>query len=110
MIVVLNCLMLVALDKIGVPGIRTIIVAILVFGCTVFHRLFMGSTESVVAPKPMKKPVRVAERNFVICSIGAYFTTLVCIMAIFSPEKQVSTGAHQVFGPCDTTDFDLLGY
>merc|ERR1719210_1278469 len=31
-------------------------------------------------------------------------------MALFSPENQVSTGAHQVWGPCGATDYDLLGY
>lgn len=109
MIVVLNCVMLVALDKVAVPGVRTIIAATLVFSCVVFHRLFLSSTEPIRASKPVAKPRR-GERNFVIFSMGAYFTTLICIMAIFSPENQVATGAHQVFGPCNTTDFDLLGY
>merc|ERR1712190_365454 len=39
-----------------------------------------------------------------------YFVSLCIIMAVFLPENQISTGAHQMFGACDVTDVDLLGF
>ena len=40
---------------------------------------------------------------------AAYFAMLACSMLFFAPERHVSTGVHQVPGPCDVTETDITG-
>eukprot|EP00930_Biecheleria_cincta_P097078 TRINITY_DN88806_c0_g1_i1.p1 TRINITY_DN88806_c0_g1~~TRINITY_DN88806_c0_g1_i1.p1 ORF type:complete len:426 (-),score=41.96 TRINITY_DN88806_c0_g1_i1:112-1389(-) len=104
MIMLLNVFCILGMDKIGMPGPSCVVAAILVFGSVVAFSFFRSKDEqqlhNLARPEPW--PIRF--------SIPTYFLVLALIMVSCSPEEQVSTGAHQEFGPCGMTDVDLMGY
>lgn len=102
MIVILNGIMLMAADPPSLPGLRTIVVAFVVF-------VFMVLRGFVSKPKGRVDFIR-GEPIWVTVVIAGYFLTLICTMYYFTPESQISTGVHQTIGPCNVTEFDMLGY
>lgn len=52
------------------------------------------------------------ERSHIILMIATYgyFLTLSIIAIFGNPEKHISMGVHQTFGPCNITSQDLLGH
>jgi len=101
MICVLNCFNVLGMDKFTVPGVRTLLAVLLVYGAVVIHRFWTPSGES---PRPLQQ----AEPLSVRFALMAYFVSMASCMAFFSPELVVSTGAHQIYGPCETQDLDMM--
>jgi hypothetical protein len=90
-------------DKIGMPGPTTAFMTAIVFAGFVMRREKDPCTS---VPSDC-----IGNESWVVRGgIIPYYVMLVCVMTFFSPENQISTGAHQVFGACDATDVDLLGY
>jgi len=91
-------------DRVGMPGPFSLLAAICIMGATVVHRVVkprgkMSSSQQSIAPE------RRSVRHGLIC----YFLVHGFVMATFSPENQISTGVHQLYGPCGATDIDLMG-
>ncbi|CAE7782298.1 unnamed protein product [Symbiodinium pilosum] len=105
MLAVLNLFTVLGWDRIGMPGPQTVLAAGLFFMVLCFWQPTIK-----VWPQPSAlRRLRTPEHWSVRFALFGYFATLVFIGSNFSPEKQVSTGVHQEFGPCDATDIDLLG-
>jgi len=105
MMLVLNVFTVLASEKVGMPGPGTALCAITAFGTVALWRLVRPPSGGL-EPRKLLGPEPWAVRLAVL----AYFAALVAIMVGSSPEAQVSTGAHQEFGPCGVTDVDLMGY
>merc|ERR1719401_1377146 len=88
------------------PGPQTVAVAVVAFAAVALRGLAASPSASSQLEPAQKAPESLLVRGGVL----SYFALLVAVMACFRPEEQVSTGPHQVFGPCNATDVDLMGY
>mmetsp|Transcript_8306 Transcript_8306/g.19534 ORF Transcript_8306/g.19534 Transcript_8306/m.19534 type:complete len:476 (+) Transcript_8306:40-1467(+) len=104
MLIVLNVFTICGCDRIGMPGPQTVSAAVFCFSAMCLWRPRLKAWPKASSPRSL-----CAEHWSARLALLAYFFTLVSIGMVFSPEKQVSTGVHQEFGPCDATDIDLLG-
>ncbi|CAJ1330885.1 unnamed protein product [Effrenium voratum] len=105
MLVVLNLCTVIGLDRIGMPGPQTVLAAAV---CCI--ALVVAAPKLKAWPERKANPLNGPEHWSVRTAMCTYFMTLILVGLLFSPEKQVSTGVHQQFGPCDATDVDLMGY
>jgi hypothetical protein len=101
MICVLNCFNVLGMDKFTVPGVRTLMAVIVVYGAVVLHKMRSPSESS-------SRPLMRSEPWPVRLAMVGYFAFMAANMAIFSPENVVSTGTHQIYGPCETQDVDMM--
>merc|ERR1711862_699337 len=90
-------------DSLGMPGPKSVAFVAIVFGASTAHRLLSARQNKMVKSLA-------SEPCVVRFALIYYFAVLVGAMTFFSPERQISTGPHQVFGSCDVEDMDLLGY
>lgn len=91
-------------DRVGMPGPFSLLAAICLMFVVVVHRI-RKPCATMSCQQQLLAPERNSVRNGLIC----YFLMHVFVMATFSPENQISTGTHQLFGPCGATDIDLMG-
>eukprot|EP00438_Fugacium_kawagutii_P031709 Skav215625 [mRNA] locus=scaffold620:38143:39486:- [translate_table: standard] len=105
MLIVINMFTVLGLDKIGMPGPKTVVSA-----ATFFMGLCMWQPKPKTWPQKQAQQLKCPEHWSVRAVLCTYFAVLVMVGLFFSPEKQVSTGVHQQFGSCDATDIDLMGY
>lgn len=92
-------------DKVGMPGPCSLCLAIFILSAVVIHRIVNPREKSTPSTCPAE-PERPAVRNGIIC----YFAVHALVMATFSPENQMSTGVHQLYGPCGAFDMDMMGF
>lgn len=110
------CLMtpasLIAFDPVGLIGPRTVVMTSAIFAAVVLYRHHHPKpvSEQLGSGGVLPPPLFATEPNLVRGTIVAYYATVVFIMATFSPERQVSTGCHQKWGPCNVVEPDMLGY
>eukprot|EP00756_Hemistasia_phaeocysticola_P023909 Hpha_TRINITY_DN15917_c5_g3::TRINITY_DN15917_c5_g3_i3::g.74879::m.74879 len=94
---------LLGFDTVGLISPRTILASAAVFSGIVVWGLRSPSRGEVTLR------LQKSESNLVRFSILGFFLTCVFVMVTFSPERQISTGLHQEFGDCETTDLDMMG-
>ncbi|CAE8583695.1 unnamed protein product [Polarella glacialis] len=111
MLFLLKVCALIGVESMGGPGNWTVDAAAAAFGLLVLLRpaAWIVPFPSPQGPKkqdflPMPEPLLFR------WAVTLYFLTLAMLAAFTSPEKQISTGVHQEFGPCNVTDVDLLGH
>lgn len=112
MMVILNVFTLLGGDDIGAPDVGTVLACMITFGVIVLRELARPADDPRAVAAVSAAVHKVHEPEPAVFRIGlvTYFGILAATMATFSPEKQLSTGVHQTFGPCDATDWDLLGF
>lgn len=93
-------------DRVGKPGRFSLLAAICIMGAIVARCVVRASEHKLSLPQLIAP-----ERLSVRCGLICYFLVHVLVMSIFSPERQISTGAHQLYshGQCGSMDFDLMG-
>ena len=82
----------------GAPAYRAFIAGIVIY-LIVVARGFKRA-----APEAPRRSDRI-----MVAGVAGYFATLTLIMAVFTPETHVSTGTHQVPGPCYVEVKDITG-
>eukprot|EP00928_Gymnodinium_smaydae_P079151 TRINITY_DN6314_c0_g7_i1.p1 TRINITY_DN6314_c0_g7~~TRINITY_DN6314_c0_g7_i1.p1 ORF type:complete len:883 (-),score=103.75 TRINITY_DN6314_c0_g7_i1:398-2953(-) len=107
MMLLINVFTVAGLEKVGMPGKRAVLVAIATFAGIVLRELVR--TRSQDRKSAAGQPL-ISECRTTRFALAMHFLVFVFVMARYSPETQISTGAHQEFGPCSVTDIDLLGY
>lgn len=100
MILVLNCFNILGMDKFTVPGVRTLLAVIAVYTAVCAYKC--------AVPGKAVSPLRRSEPAILMVIMVMYFAIHAGIMAVFNPEEQISTGAHQVYGPCEMQDVDMM--
>lgn len=100
MILVLNCFNILGMDKFTVPGVRTLLAVIAVYSAVCAYKCAIPG--KAVSPLPRSEP------KILMLIMVIYFAIHAGIMAVFNPEDQISTGAHQVYGPCEMQDVDMM--
>ena len=90
----------VALDRLAEPSASTLLLAVALFGAAVGAKLRRsGATRGV---RRTAAPVAPA--------LVGFFVVLAALAATARPEAQISHGVHQMWGPCDARDVDMVGY
>jgi len=84
----------------GAPGYFTFAIGLTVYGAI--------ATRGLMSPQAQSQGRRASDR-LAGSAVAAYFIALTLIMLTFSPESHVSTGLHQLPGPCDETTRDITG-
>ena len=90
----------VALDRLAEPSASTLLLTIALLGAAVATKLRRsGATRAA-----RRAPAPVAP------ALVAFFFVLGALAATARPEAQVSHGVHQMWGPCEASDVDMVGY
>jgi hypothetical protein len=97
------------IDKDMLPSVVTLVFTLILYSVVIIagHYWYMKKKSNT------KRQIPVLPKNkshMVASAISFYLLTLVAIMAIGHPEKHVSYGIHQTFGPCDATGTDISGH
>ena len=88
----------------GVPGIRGLLLALLLFAALVYRGLRgLRRQRETQATAP-----RAADR-ILVGALAVYFTTMVGIVAVFDPATHRSESFHQTYGACHVEATDITG-
>lgn len=91
------------LDKEQIPSLSSF-VGLLIMYAFLFTVPFFYSSNTNEGPKMRNSLNRLAAGSLVF-----YYVVLFSITLLGIPEKHVSVGIHQMFGPCDVTGIDITG-
>ena len=98
----------VVFDRLGEPSAATLLLSIVLFGSAVVAKVRRDGTKdkekspssNAFAPTP----------SIVRITIVLFFASLFALVVVAKPEEQISLGVHQMWGPCDANDVDMIGY